>query len=121
MSETNMEQPRDYAGDGQRGGIGIDEAPLLALAGGIAAGALLAALLPRTRTEERYLRPVGRRITDTARSAADAARDAGASRLGELGLTRDKGAETLRQILEGAGEAARSSARAALGAVRGER
>ena len=48
----------------------LGEAPLIALAGGLAAGALIAALLPRTRTEARLVRPTARRVKDTARAAA---------------------------------------------------
>ena len=96
----------------------LNEAPLIALAGGIAAGALIAALLPRTRTEERLVRPVANRAKDTARAAAQAAKDAGRSRLDELGLTKDRGADTVRSIIDGAREAARASAEAALGTVR---
>ena len=113
------ESARGRAGQaGRRASEGIDEAPLIALAGGLAAGALIAALLPRTDAETRALRPVGDRIRGTARDAAKAAKEAGTSRLSELGLTREKGAETLRAILEGAGEAAKSSAQAEVGAAR---
>jgi hypothetical protein len=97
---------------------GIDEAPLIALAGGLAAGMLLAALLPRTGAEKRALRPVGDKLTGTAKAAASAAKEAGTSRLAELGLTPEKGPETLRSIFEGAGEAAKTSAQAALDAAR---
>lgn len=97
---------------------GIDEAPLLALAGGLAAGALLAALLPRTESERRALRPIGDKLTGTAKAAASAAKDAGTSRLAELGLTPEKGRETLRSIFEGAGDAAKTSAQAAISAAR---
>lgn len=103
---------------GKRATEGIDEAPLIALAAGLAAGALLAALLPRTESETRLLRPTADRLTGTARAAAEAARVAGTSRLAELGLTREKGAETLRSIFEGAGDAAKISANAALSAAR---
>ena len=95
----------------------IDEAPLLALAGGLAAGALLAALLPRTDAERRALRPVGDKLSGAAKSAASAAKEAGTSRLAELGLTPEKGRETLRSIFQGAGDAAKSSAQAALDAA----
>lgn len=141
---NNIEQPRDYederrglagtarqraieAYDSARGGVSragrqagdaIGEAPLIALAGGLAAGALIAALLPRTRSETELLRPVSRRVKGTALAAADAAKEAGTARLNELGLTRDKGVETIRQILQGAGDAARTSAQAAMGTVR---
>jgi hypothetical protein len=106
------------AGAGRRANDGIDEAPLIALAAGLAAGALIAALLPRTATETRLLRPTADRLTGTARAAAAAAKEAGTSRLAELGLTREKGAETLRSIFDGAGDAARKSADAALSAAR---
>lgn len=106
------------SGAGRRAGEGIDEAPLIALAGGLAAGALIAALLPRTNAETRAIRPYADRVRGTARDAAERAKEAGSSRLSELGLTREKGAETLRSILEGAGEAMKSSAQAAVGTAR---
>jgi len=108
----------NVAGAGRRATDGIDEAPLIALAAGLAAGALLAALLPRTESETRLLRPTTDKLTDTAKAAAAAAKEAGTSRLAELGLTREKGAETLRSIFSGAEDAARASARAGLGAAR---
>jgi hypothetical protein len=106
------------AGAGRRATEGIDEAPLIAIAAGLAAGALLAAILPRTRSETRLLRPTADRLAGTAKAAAAAAKEAGTSRLAELGLTREKGAETLRSIFDGAGDAARKSADAALSAAR---
>lgn len=107
-----IDEARDKTSDG------IDQAPLIALVGGIALGALVAALLPRTKREDELLGGVGGRITGTARDAAEAARDAGKAKLDELGLTRDAGVETLRTILKGAGDAARTSAQAAVGTVR---
>ena len=99
---------------------GIEEAPLLALAGGLAAGAVLAALIPASRKERELLGPVADRIKDRAGDAVSAAKEAGQARLDELGLTRDKGSETLRTILEGAGNAAKASAEAAVANLRGE-
>ncbi len=64
---------------------------MLALAGGLAAGALIAALLPRTETETRLIKPTARRVKDSARAAVEAARDTGSQRLDELGLNRDQG------------------------------
>ena len=99
---------------------GIEDAPLLALAGGLAAGAILATLIPASRKERELLGPVAGRIKDKANDAVSAAKDAGQARLDELGLTRDKGTETLRTILEGAGDAAKASAEAAVANLRGE-
>ena len=100
---------------------GIEDAPLLALAGGLAAGAVLAALLPASRKERELLGPVADRIKGKASDAVSAAKEAGQARLDELGLTRNKGSETLRTIFEGAGDAAKVSAEAAVTRLRGER
>jgi len=106
------------ANAGRKAGDGIETAPLIALAGGLAVGALLAVLLPKTAKESELLGPVGERLTGTARTAADAAKEAGKAKLEELGLTRDAGAETLKSILKGAGDATKASAQAAISAVR---
>ena len=98
---------------------GIEDSPLLALAGGLAAGAVLAALLPTSRKEREVLGPVADRIKSTAGDAVNAAKDAGQARLDELGLTRDKGTDTLRSIVEGAGDAFKASAEAAVASIRG--
>jgi len=107
-----------YEGARDRASDTLGEAPLLALAGGLAAGALIAALLPRTDAETRAVRPTARRVKDTARAALDAAKNTGSQRLGELGLSREKGEETIRSLLEGVTDAAKASADAALGAAR---
>lgn len=106
---------------GRKAADTLTEAPLLALAGGLAAGALIAALLPKTESEARLIGPTARRVKDSARAAMDAARETGGQRLGKLGLSRDKGEETLRTLLQGVGDAVRASAEAAAGAVRDKR
>jgi hypothetical protein len=98
----------------------LGEAPLLALAGGLAAGALIAALLPATETETRLVSPTARRVKNSARAALDAARQTGTQRLDELGLNREKGEETIRNLLGGLGDAERASANAAVDAVRNQ-
>ena len=107
------------ASAGRKAGDGIGEAPLIALAGGL-----------RDRRPDRRLAAQDRQgdgvawresadgSPDTARAAADAAKEAGKARLDELGLTRDAGAETLKSILKGAGDATKASAQAALSAVK---
>jgi hypothetical protein len=96
----------------------LGEAPLIALAGGLAAGALIAALLPRTEAETRAIRPTARRVKQTARTAFQAAKDTGTQRLDELGLNRAKGEETIRSLLDGVTDAAKASGQAALDAAR---
>lgn len=109
------------SGAGRRAEEALTETPLIVLAAGLAAGAAIAALLPRTRAESRLLRPVTDRARETARSAYSAAKDAGRGRLDELGLTRDRGSDAVRSILDGAKDAAKASAEAAFGTVRRDR
>jgi len=96
----------------------VDGSPLLALGGGLAIGALIAALLPKTKAEDRLLGDVGGRITDTARTAAGAAKEAGREKLAELNITRDAGKGAMQSLIEGIGEAARASSKAGLDAAR---
>src|SRR6188472_3803296 len=103
-----------YENAGRRAADSLGEAPLLALAGGIAAGALIAALLPRTDAETKALRPAARRVKDTARQAFSAAKDTGSKRLDELGLSTDKASETIRNLFGELTDAAKASGSAAL-------
>ena len=107
-----------YQSAGRRAGNSLSEAPLIALAGGIAAGAIIAALLPRTEAESKLIRPTARRVKNTARAAYKAARDTGSDKLNELGLNRQKGEETIRSLLDGVKEAAKASSQAAYDAAR---
>lgn len=107
-----------YEGARDRASDTLGEAPLLALAGGLAAGALIAALLPRTEAEMRAVKPTARRVKDSARAAFDAAKETGSQRLDELGINREKGEATIRSLFEGVTDAARASAEAALDAAR---
>ena len=113
---------RDGVADAGRKATGtLKEAPLVALAGVAAAGALIAALLPRTRVETEALRPTVRRVRKTAKAAIDAARETGSDRLNELGITRNKGEETIRSLVEGVTDAAKASGQAALDAAKNQR
>jgi len=110
-----------YEGSRDRAVDSLDKAPLIALAGGLAAGALIAALLPRTKAETKALRPAARRVRETARAAMEAARETGNERLNELGLTREKGEDTIRSLFQGVTDAAKASGQAAVDAVKNQR
>lgn len=97
----------------QRTADGIDANPAAALIGGFVLGALLAAVLPRTQREDEMLGDYGRRLNDKAREAAMAARDAGTSKLDEMGFNKDTARDKLNELASSAGEAARTSAGAA--------
>jgi hypothetical protein len=76
---------RDSAGQvGQRTSQRIESSPVAALIGGVALGGLVAWLLPNTRRETEALGTVGTKITDTARTAAQTAMDAGKQQVAEI-------------------------------------
>ncbi|HEY5723267.1 MAG TPA: hypothetical protein VIT45_13185 [Allosphingosinicella sp.] len=68
---------------------GIEANPVAAVVGGLALGALAAALLPKTRREEELLGDVGRRLNETARDAARTATERGREQIVDLGLNRE--------------------------------
>lgn len=107
-----------YETAGRRAGEGIDSNPVAAVVGGLALGAIVAALLPRTRAEGEYLGTAGRRLNESAREAARAAREAGRGQLDELGLSRDGLKSKLDEFTGAAVGAVKSSAGAAAGAAR---
>lgn len=103
----------------QRTSQGIDTNPFGALIGGLAVGALIAAVLPKSRREEELLGNYGKKINQTAKEAARAAKDAGKDKLDELGLNQETAKQKLGDIASKAGEAARTSASAAAQTVKG--
>ena len=91
---------------------------MAAVFGGLALGAIVAALLPRSEREEKLLGSAGRRINETARDAARAAREAGRQQLDELGLSKEGLRARLDGITDQAVGVAKSSAGAAAGTVK---
>jgi ElaB/YqjD/DUF883 family membrane-anchored ribosome-binding protein len=80
---------------------GIEANPLSVLVGGVALGVLAGALIPRSESEARLLQPVGRRLTDAARGATAAAKEAGLAELDGLGLTPNAAKDTAGKLIEG--------------------
>jgi hypothetical protein len=72
------------AGAGRRAGEEIEAYPMAAVAGGLALGALVAAVLPRTEREAELLGSFGTRINDAARDATRSAVDAGRAQVEEI-------------------------------------
>jgi ElaB/YqjD/DUF883 family membrane-anchored ribosome-binding protein len=97
----------------------VDHNPLAAALAGFAVGAIVGALLPRTRREDEVFGPTRDRVADKARDAARAARDAGAARLEELGL-KEHAREELGRLRDSATEIARSAREAATEQARGK-
>lgn len=97
---------------------GINANPGAALIGGLALGALAAVLLPKTRKEEELLGQYGRQINDKAKQAAQAAKEAGRSKLDELGVNKETAKQKLSEVASQAREAVKESATAAAQAAK---
>lgn len=102
----------------QRAASGLEENPFAAVMGGLVLGLVAGAMLPRTQREAQLLGPVGGRLTDTAKIAAAAARDAGKEAFDELGLNRDAAREQVSKLFDAAVKAAGSAGEAAVHAVK---
>lgn len=105
MTETNGSGRRQRAGDR------IENNPLALVAGGVALGVVIGALLPRLARERELLAPVGKRIAEGASAAATAARDAGKAEIDALLPQRDAAKDQLGKIIGTAFTAAKDAAR----------
>lgn len=94
-------------------GSGIENHPLVAVAGGIAIGAILAGLLPRTAAEDRAVGKVGTRIRSSAREAVKTAKTNAKTQLDELGLNADSAREKISGIAGKVAKAATAAGTAA--------
>ena len=99
---------------GRRTADGIDANPIAALVGGLALGAIAAAFRPKTKREDQLFGQVGQRISDTARDAARAAKEAGREKLDEIGINAESAKQRVSELVG-------SSANAAVDTVRGQR
>ncbi|WP_082543322.1 DUF883 family protein [Sphingomonas sp. Leaf339] len=101
----------------------IETNPFVMLIGGIAVGALVGALLPRSAKEKELLSPIGRKLGDSARQAFAAAREAGKQELDQAGLTtgaaRERGQALFDGVLKAMSSASGAAAQAAKGSTRG--
>jgi hypothetical protein len=96
--DTARQTARDAA---RRTAEGIEANPISVLVGGVALGVLAGALIPRTEQEGKLLGPVGKRLTDTATGAAQAARDAGKAELDSLGLNKEAARDQVGKVIDG--------------------
>jgi ElaB/YqjD/DUF883 family membrane-anchored ribosome-binding protein len=129
-TKDGLDQARDAMSDayatargkaqsaGKSAADGLDSNPMAALFGGLAIGAVLGALLPRTEREARVLGSVGEKVRAATDEAVDAAKGAGREKLAELGLSRDHARDTMKSLINGAIAAAGSAGTAALETAR---
>lgn len=110
MSDTNR------AGRSERASASIEKNPLALVAGGVALGVVIGALLPRLAKEKELLEPVGKRIAEGASAAASAARDAGKAEIDALLPKGGAAKEQIGKILGTAFTAAKDASRSKTGA-----
>ena len=91
----------------------FDDNPLAAAVLGVAAGALIGSLLPRTDQEDEWLGESRDRLAERARAAAKAAIDAGRRELDERGLNLDTAKAKISDLGEQAKTVARTAGQAA--------
>ena len=96
----------------------INSSPLAVVAGGLALGAILAALLPKSEREQKMLGKTGKTLNDRAKQAVNAAKEAGKARMEEVGLSADSAREQFKEIFGKATEAAKAAGEAARDAAK---
>lgn len=106
---------RNKARDGLAGN------PLTAVAGGLALGAIFAALLPKTQREKRLMGPVSRSVKSTAKTAAKVAGNVAKAELVALGVSSDAARKQVRTLAGKIGKAASTAGQAAAKTVRKEK
>ncbi len=97
---------------------GLDHNPLGVVMGGLAVGAIVAALLPRTKREDDLAGNVGRTVRSTATKAAKNARETAKEQLDALGVNADAAKDQFRDLMGKLGEAASNAGSAAADAIR---
>ena len=92
---------------------GLDRSPLIAVIGGLAIGAIAAAILPHTDREDDVLGTVGGKMRKTASAAAKAAKNAGKEQLDVMGVSADAAKSQFRDLASKLGKAATTASSAA--------
>ncbi len=119
FAEERLRKTADVAREaGHKAAEKVEAFPVAALVGGLAVGAVLGAVLPRTRQEEQLLGTIGETIADRAKEAVTAARDAGQAKLGELGINSDAAGKQVGRLIGSIAEVAESAGSAAIDKVR---
>lgn len=93
-----------------RTSAGVVDNPLVAIAGGVIIGALIAGLLPRSLAEDRVAGNVGRKVRAQAKKTAKNVRNNAREQLDELGLNAESARKQLRGLADKIGQAAGDAA-----------
>jgi hypothetical protein len=93
----------------------LEANPLSVLVGGLAAGIVAGAVIPRSERERSALAPLGKRLAEGATAAVAAAKETGKEQMSGATLSRDAAKETARKVFESALGAARGKTPASEG------
>ena len=96
----------------------VDKSPLAIILGGIAIGAIVGALLPRTERETKILGKAGKKLNKKARKIAEAAKVAGMSQVDTLGLNGEAMRAQFRELVSKAALAVKAAGQAATEAAK---
>ncbi|PHR16844.1 MAG: hypothetical protein COA41_13795 [Sphingopyxis sp.] len=96
----------------------ISNSPLTIVAGGAALGILIGMMLPKSKTEGKYVSNAGRKINETARTAYQAAKDASRDQIDQLGFSNDNMRSQFKDLFGKAIDAAKTAMAAAQDAVK---
>ncbi|WP_380879162.1 hypothetical protein ACFB49_20710 [Sphingomonas sp. DBB INV C78] len=97
---------------------GIENNPVTALVAGIAVGAVIGALLPRSEREKAALAPIGGKLNEAAHTAIAAAKAAGQEKLDELGINKDAASKQVSKLMQAVTKTAGAAGTAAVGTVK---
>lgn len=116
---TGVEQSKVIARQAKDKTIeGVDKSPLAIILGGIAIGAIVGALLPRTERETKILGKAGKKLNKKARKVAEAAKVAGMSQVDTLALNGEAMRAQFRELVSKAALAVKAAGQAATDAAK---
>ncbi|WP_295495004.1 hypothetical protein [Sphingorhabdus sp. EL138] len=116
---TKVEQSKVIARQAKAKTIeGVDKNPLAIILGGIAIGAIVGALLPRTERETKVLGKAGKKLNKRARKIAEAAKVAGMNQVDTLGLNGEAMRAQFTELVSKAGLALKAAGQAATEAAK---
>jgi ElaB/YqjD/DUF883 family membrane-anchored ribosome-binding protein len=116
---TGVEQSKEIARKAKaKTSDGIDKNPLAIVLGGIAIGAIVGALLPRTERETKVFGKAGKKLNKKARKIADAAKVAGMDQVDTLGLNGEAMRAQFRELVSKAALAVKAAGQAATEAAK---
>ena len=89
---------------------GVESNPIGVLVGGLAAGAVVGALIPRSTREKKLLEPVGKTLAAGAVAALGAAKTTGKNELSSALKGKDAAKASLKTVLDSVVTAAKDAA-----------